>query len=138
MISLDRDYIAPIEGAHVLSNCDIAHDLTCEKVKSLLGGAADQRRVDSVISDMAPNCTGQSTFDHDNIVLLQRKALGVARQFLQEEKGVFLCKLWFGDLVNEFQSELSKHFAHVKIVKPKASRDDSAEVFLFCSSFKSK
>ena len=50
--------------------------------------------------------------------------------------GYFLCKLWFGDGIENFQKELLENFEKVKLVKPPASRSDSAEIFLFCSNFK--
>lgn len=72
--------------------------------------------------------------DHDNIIILQRKAFELAKQFLNEQ-GYFVCKLFSGDSVSEFQRELLKNFSQVKVVKPAASRDESAEIFLFCSKF---
>lgn len=86
---------------------------------------------------MAPNSCGQSTFDHDAIINLQKRAFDIAKDFLQQ-KGYFLCKIWFGDGTNEFTTELAKYFEIVKLIKPAASRTESAEIFIFCSNFKSK
>ena len=131
VISVDRDYIEPIDGAIILTHSDITDPKTIEKIKLIL----NDRKADIVLSDMAPNCTGQSTFDHDRLIELQRRAHEVSKLFLVNG-GYFVCKLWFGDTVNEFKSELLKNFAYVKTVKPSASRDESAEIFLFCSNFK--
>ncbi|RNA43329.1 rRNA methyltransferase mitochondrial [Brachionus plicatilis] len=133
VISLDREFIYPIDGAHVLSYSDITLPETKLKIEKLLNG----QKATSVISDMAPNSTGQSTFDHDAIIELQAKAFDMAKQFL-DSKGFFLCKIWFGDGTSEFKEKLSKNFESVKSIKPPASRNQSAEIFIFCSNFKSK
>ena len=58
----------------------------------------------------------------------------MAKRFLSAD-GVFLCKIWFGDSTKEFMSELEHYFKFVKLVKPEASRQDSSEIFIFCSGF---
>ncbi len=131
VIALDREFIIPIQGAHVLSYSDITDKKTEHKIEQILG----TRKANSVISDMAPNSTGQSTFDHDAIIQLQLKAFDLAQRFLQLD-GYFLCKIWFGDRTNEFMNQLSAHFKSVRIVKPKASRNDSAEIFILCINYK--
>ncbi|CAF1127869.1 unnamed protein product [Brachionus calyciflorus] len=132
VISVDREFINPIEGADVLSYADITEKQTQIKIENLLNG----KKANSVISDMAPNSTGQSTFDHDAIIELQEKALEIAKEFL-ELKGHFVCKIWFGDRTNDLTKKLLKNFEFVKLIKPPASRNDSAEIFIFCSNFKS-
>lgn len=132
VISLDRDFIYPINGAHVLSYTDVTLPQTILKIEHILNG----QKATSVISDMAPNSTGQSTFDHDAIIELQEKAFNLAKNCL-ETKGYFLCKIWFGDGTNDFKKKMSLHFETVKIIKPPASRNESAEIFIFCSNFKS-
>lgn len=131
VISLDRDFIFPINGAHVMSFSDITLPQTISKIEHILNG----QKATSVISDMAPNSTGQSTFDHDAIIELQEKAFSVAKYFL-EPKGYFLCKIWFGDGTNDFKNKMSTHFETIKTIKPAASRNESAEIFIFCSNFK--
>ena len=66
--------------------------------------------------------------------MLQKKAFELAKKFLAD-KGYFLCKIWFGDSTKEFTRILENHFELVKLVKPDASRGDSAEIFIFCSNF---
>lgn len=133
VISIDRDFIYPIDGAEILSYSDITLTQTKIKLEELLNG----QRATSVISDMAPNSTGQSTFDHDAIIELQEKAFSMAKTILNLG-GFFLCKIWFGDGTNDFKTKLSKNFESVKIIKPPASRNESAEIFIFCSNFKLK
>lgn len=131
VISIDLLHIAPLDGAHLLTNHDITHEKTVKRINELLNG----RMVSSVISDMAPNATGDKTLDHDSIVSLQHKAFDLSKKLLKPN-GYFLCKLWSGDTNTEFIGYLLKYFESVKIVKPKASRDDSSEIFLMCLKFK--
>lgn len=79
----------------------------------------------------APNSIGQGSFDHDAIIMLQEVAFNFAKSSLVD-KGNFLCKIWFGDSTKEFMRALEKYFKYVKLIKPEASRSDSAEVFIFC------
>jgi len=65
---------------------------------------------------------------------LQKVAFRFSRAHLVAG-GSFLCKLWFGDGTKAFMGELAEFFQLVKLVKPQASRSDSAEIFIFCSGF---
>ena len=71
----------------------------------------------------------------DSLIKLQTCAFNLAKKVLKPN-GYFLCKLWFGDGTSVFREFLQTHFEKVRIIKPKASRNDSAEIFLFCSNFK--
>ena len=74
-------------------------------------------------------------FNKDSIVKLQMTAFDLSKKVLKLN-GYFLCKLWFGDRIELIKKDLLKNFDKVKIIKPPASRSDSAEIFLFCSNFK--
>ncbi|CAH1389962.1 unnamed protein product [Nezara viridula] len=66
VVGIDRLQIFPIEGAVLLSGCDFREKSSHEKLHDALQG----RKVDVVLSDMAPNATGIKTMDHDAIVSL--------------------------------------------------------------------
>lgn len=103
-------------------------------VKKILDIIKD-RSISVVLSDMAPNASGQRVFDHDCIINLQEKAFNLAKKCLKEN-GTFLCKLWYGDGINDFTKALNMSFQTVKIIKPDASRSDSAECFILAQKFK--
>jgi len=67
-------------------------------------------------------------------VTLQNVAFDFSKGYLLEG-GNFLCKLWFGDGIKTFMKHLEQFFKLVKLVKPHASRSDSAEIFIFCKGF---
>ena len=89
----------------------------------------------SVISDMAPNASGDKCLDHEVIISLQLKALNLAKQCLKQD-GIFICKLWHGDSLQEFSKTLKKNFETVNIIKPSASRTESSEIFILASKYK--
>lgn len=119
-----------MEGAHLLSYSDITDEKTIKKIREIL----QNQPVNGVISDMAPNSSGQKFLDHDMIISLQNIALNMAKTHLKNE-GFFLCKIWDGDSTNEFTKTLMNNFSVVKTIKPPSSRSDSAEIFLLALKF---
>lgn len=134
-LGVDLQNVLPIRGADIFSQSDITSLEVQQKIRDKL----KNRPVDVVLSDMAPNPTGDNATDHLRLVELCRT---VFRLFSEENaielkgNGVFLCKIWDGSARGEFIRELSTRFSTVKTVKPTACRDNSAEMYLFCKNFK--
>lgn len=131
-IAVDIAAIPPVDGAICLGNADITSPFTQGNILTWL----DSRRADCVLSDMAPNCSGQKSFDHTRAVNLVEGMLPFTLQILKPGHGVFLFKLWDGNETRGLVERLKSHFERVKFVKPPASRDDSAELYILCLSFK--
>jgi 23S rRNA (uridine2552-2'-O)-methyltransferase len=93
------------------------------------GAEAGQRRVDVVVSDMAPNLSGVEGVDAARIAHLVELAVEFARQHLKKE-GALVVKLFHGSGYSELVQLFRQTFRMVKPVKPKASRDRSSETFL--------
>lgn len=102
------------------------------KLIELLGGAPDV-----VLSDMAPNTVGHRETDHLRIVGLIEAAIAFALEVLKPG-GVFVAKSFQGGGSDQLIAGLKRHFTEVKNVKPKASRQDSSEVFLVATGFKGR
>ncbi|XP_053200286.1 rRNA methyltransferase 2, mitochondrial-like [Panonychus citri] len=132
IIGIDISGIAPIEGAAVIPNTDFTNPLNQAKIIELL----KDRKVDTVCSDMAPKASGQAELDHPGIVKLFLSALQFSIQVLKPGTGIFLGKLWDGYRTKEIDSLMKTLFETVNIVKPKASRDESAELFLLGINYK--
>lgn len=130
IVSVDRNPINPLPGAHILANTDFTSPAGQAKVLDLLSG----RSVDLVCSDMAPNASGIAQLDHDAIAGLALSAMSFSLQVLKPG-GSFLTKLWYGSRVSELHALLKKFFPIVREVKPPASRCHSAEIFLFATGF---
>jgi 23S rRNA (uridine2552-2'-O)-methyltransferase len=86
-------------------------------------------KCDLVISDMAPNISGVDSIDQPKSIYLCELALDMAGRILQKD-GIFIAKLFQGQGSDEFVKEVRKLFKKVKIIKPKASRPRSREVYV--------
>ncbi|MDB5570731.1 MAG: RlmE family methyltransferase [Hyphomicrobiales bacterium] len=101
-----------------------------ERLKAMLGG-----RADGVISDMAANTTGHKKTDHLRIVHLAELAVEFACEVLAPG-GFFVAKLFQGGSEGEMLNALKRDFTVVRHVKPKASRADSAELYVLATGFR--
>jgi 23S rRNA (uridine2552-2'-O)-methyltransferase len=101
-----------------------------EKIMAWLGGPAD-----GVLSDMAANATGHRKTDHLRIVGLVELAAQFAAEALAPG-GFFLAKVLQGGTEGELLARLKRQFAGVRHVKPKASRADSAELYMLATGFR--
>jgi 23S rRNA (uridine2552-2'-O)-methyltransferase len=118
------------EGARIHSLCgDIYAQDTVDRIRELRA----HYRV--VISDMAPQTTGNKLADHQRSLDLARRALELATEFL-EPRGNFYCKVFEGEDFKEFVNQVRGRFTTVKIVKPKSSRSESREVFVLGMGYK--
>uniref|UniRef100_A0A914ULY9 rRNA methyltransferase 2, mitochondrial n=1 Tax=Plectus sambesii TaxID=2011161 RepID=A0A914ULY9_9BILA len=135
VLGVDLQPIAPLSGAEFISMGDITLKETQDAIRQRL----DDRLVDLVLSDMAPNPTGSAPTDHIRIVKLCAIALRLAVAGdvvrLKQEGGAFVCKLWGGVDTDELVAATRKYFTKVNIYKPPASRDDSSELFIVAKNF---
>jgi len=87
------------------------------------------RKADAVISDASPNISGIWEVDHARQIDLAQQALGIALETLKLS-GNFFVKVFQGDMLDDFIKKIEKHFEVVRIIKPKASRAKSSEIFI--------
>ena len=107
----------------------IQGDFTEQSVADQLAHLLNGKKVDLVISDMAPNISGVGSSDQARSIYLDELALEFAVQHLKP-KGAFLVKVFQGSGFNEFLALMRAQFKQVQTRKPKASRDRSSEVYL--------
>ncbi len=93
------------------------------------------RIFDVVVSDLSPKTTGVKTADIVNSVMLANKALASAKLVLRPG-GKFVCKIFEGELSEEFFKELEKNFEFVKRFRPKAVSKESREFFVVALDLK--
>jgi len=124
VVGVDRQRIDPLEGVETVRG-DVTEEATRERVRDLVGeGGAD-----AVLSDMAPNVTGEYGLDHARSVHLARQAFETARDVLAPG-GDFLVKVFDGPDAETFREDLSGEFEYVRAVHPDASRESSSETYL--------
>ncbi len=114
----------PIEGVTFVQG-DFRDDAVTAELEAVLGG----RPVDLVVSDMAPNLSGIESADAARIAHLVELALDFALRHLKPE-GALVCKVFHGSGYSQLVEAFKRSFRDVKAIKPKASRDRSAETFL--------
>lgn len=131
VVGIDLLDIEPIAGVD-LTVMDFLEADAPDRLKAMLGGEAD-----AVLSDMAANTTGHKKTDHLRIVHLAELAAEYAREVLAPG-GFFVAKVFQGGAEGELLTMLKRDFAVVRHVKPKASRADSAELYVLATGFRGK
>ena len=92
----------------------------------------DDTVFDVILSDMAPNTTGNRTIDHHGSVRLCHTALDIAATLLRP-RGNLVMKVLEGEAYKELLDRCESCFAGAKGFKPKASRAISTEMFVVCT-----
>ncbi|MFA5171568.1 MAG: RlmE family RNA methyltransferase [Sulfuriferula sp.] len=113
----------------------IQGDFTEPATLEQLALALNNRKVDLVISDMAPNMSGVATADQARSMYLCELALEFACAYLKPN-GQFLVKVFQGEGFQEYVKLMRDSFEQVLTRKPKASRDRSSEVYLLCKNLR--
>jgi 23S rRNA (uridine2552-2'-O)-methyltransferase len=130
IIALDILPMEPIEGVDFIQG-DFREQAVLDELYSVLDGA----EVNLVMSDMAPNMSGNKAVDQPRSIYLGELALETAKAVLAKG-GTFLVKLFHGEGFEQFYQEVQKSFSRVVIRKPKASRPRSNEVYILAKGFK--
>jgi len=124
ILALDILPMAPIEGVSFIQG-DIREDSVLAELARLLHG----QLADVVLSDMAPNLSGIASADAARIEHLVELALDFTQYHLKPE-GALVAKVFHGSSYDNLFKRFKEVFVTVKRIKPKASRDRSAETFL--------
>jgi len=109
---------------------DFTEEAVLEQMLELLGN--DKSAL--VMSDMAPNISGNKSVDQPRSQYLAELALELARQVLKPG-GSFICKLFQGQGTDKYIAGCRAYFGRVRVIKPKASRAGSSEVFLVARNY---
>lgn len=130
VLGVDRDLIEDLAFKNVVTIvADISALDTVDRIRSMAVA-----QFDAVISDLAPNSTGAWELDQARQVELARCALRMARNLLKPS-GNLLVKIFQGPELKEFQLEMKQAFRVFRIVKPPASRPESAELYFLGLGF---
>jgi 23S rRNA (uridine2552-2'-O)-methyltransferase len=111
------------------------HDFLADDAVALLVKALDGQKADAVISDMAAHATGHRQTDHIQIMELAEAGFDFAREVLKPG-GIYLAKVLRGGTEGDLLKQMKTSFTTVRHVKPMASRDDSAELFVLATGFR--
>jgi 23S rRNA (uridine2552-2'-O)-methyltransferase len=124
ILGVDIKEIEPFEATNSRSIiADITDQSIVETIKDFLPSSADV-----VVSDVSPNISGVWEVDHARQIDLARRSLFIAATLLKPG-GNFFVKVFQGNLLDDFISEMRMQFEYVRLLKPKASRRKSSELF---------
>jgi len=129
VVGIDLLSVEPLASATILKG-DFTDPACQAQLAELVGGLADL-----VLSDMAPNTTGHRQTDHIRIIGLIEAAAEFALSVLKPG-GALVAKAFQGGETAEAIAHLKRHFDRVRPLKPKASRAESAEVYLVATGFR--
>jgi len=129
IVALDVLPMEPLPSVEILQG-DFTDELVLQQLLALL----DNRPADLVMSDLAPNISGNKAVDQPRSMYLAELALDLARKTLGR-KGAFVCKLFQGEGTDAFIADARRSFAKVKAMKPKASRAGSSEIYLVARNY---
>lgn len=124
VIAVDLLPVHPIPYTTILQG-DFTSPLTQQKLLEVMSG----KQANVILSDMLQNTSGSADRDHFLSIELSFQALDFCQQYLLPS-GHFICKYLQGEDEQEWLEEVKKLFHEVKVVKPKASRSESREVYL--------
>jgi 23S rRNA (uridine2552-2'-O)-methyltransferase len=136
VIGIDLQPVKPFEYDNVVA---IKGDFTLEenlnKIRELIPN--EEKKVDVVISDASPNISGYWDVDHARSIDLVTTALQIATEMLKE-RGHFIAKVFYGDMINDYEKLVKKYFEKVYLTKPQASRKESAEIYIIAKRYTGK
>ena len=110
-------------------------DFTEQSIYDDLIKLTGESKVNVVLSDMAPNMSGQLSVDQPKSMHLAELAIDMAIKTL-DFNGSFIVKVFQGEGFDAFVQTARKSFKKVSVLKPKASRPRSKEVYLWASQLK--
>ncbi len=125
VLGVDLKSIEPFPQSNVRTIIgDITEQETLQQILEFL-----PRKADVVTSDASPNISGIWEVDHARQIDLAQKAVEIALETLKPS-GNFFVKVFQGDMLDDFIGKVKQHFEFVKLIKPKASRAKSSEMFI--------
>lgn len=130
IIGLDMLPMEPIADVHFILG-DFREESVLAKLEVILAG----RKVDLVLSDMAPNLSGIAIADAARVEHIIDLAIEFARAHMKPS-GALLVKCFNGTGFSQLVEKFRQEFKTVVQKKPKASRDKSSEIFLLGKSLK--
>ncbi len=131
VLGVDIKEIKPLGYSNVFTIVgDVTDPSIVGRIKAIL-----PRPADVVVSDVSPNVSGIWELDHARQIELAKKSLDIACSTLTDQ-GNFFAKVFQGDMLRDFIEQVKRYFSEVRLIKPKASRPESAELYLIGLRYK--
>jgi 23S rRNA (uridine2552-2'-O)-methyltransferase len=127
--AVDLEPMEPLAGVQFIQG-----DFTSPETREALERSLLEARLDLVMSDMAPNITGNRAVDQPKAMVLAAAALAFSETTLRQG-GAFLVKLFQGEGFEDFIKLAGGRFEKVRLLKPHASRPGSREMYLLARNY---
>lgn len=127
--------ILPMEGLSGIATLEL--DFMAPEAEGILKGLLRGGRADGVLTDMAAPTVGHKRTDHLRIMGLAEAAAHFAIDVLTPG-GFFVAKVFQGGSERDLLDLLKQDFKTVRHVKPPASRQDSAELYVLATGFRGR
>jgi 23S rRNA (uridine2552-2'-O)-methyltransferase len=125
VIAVDLLNIKPMPGVDIIEG-----DFTLPEIRKEIDVLLDGQKVDTILSDMSPNISGNKALDHLRIMNLADIIKDFASIYLKKG-GTMVIKVFQGSVLEEFVKQIKEEFAaQIKYFKPESSRKESAEIYL--------
>ena len=126
ILSIDKKKIEEIKGVKF-----VVGDFLEKKSKTIIIEHFNSN-IDVILSDMAPNTTGNKNLDSIRTNQLCLEILDFSKETLNK-KGVVISKLFMGEDFDEIKIKAKRYFKKINFFKPNSSRDESRETYIHCS-----
>ena len=126
ILGIDKKKIKEVKGTQFIEG-----DFLEEKSKKIIIKYFETN-IDVILSDMAPNTTGNKSLDCIRTNQLCLDILDFANGMLNK-KGIVISKLFMGEDFEEIKKRAKKYFKKIDFFKPNSSRDESRETYIHCS-----
>lgn len=130
VVASDILEMSPLAGVEFIQG-DFTEEAVLNQILDTMGGDL----ADVVISDMAPNMSGNNAVDQPAAMYLVELALDMAREVLKPN-GSFVAKVFQGEGFDQYMADVRTHFKKVVTRKPDSSRARSREVYIIGVGFK--
>ena len=124
IFAIDLLDMEPITGVTFIKD-DISNIDDIDKINTFKG------KFDLVISDIAPNLTGIRSVDDENIFELNLKAINIANKYLKDTSVAMIIKTFQNNNLKSLRKHMELPFKIVQTYKPAASKNKSAEIYLY-------
>ena len=129
VIAIDKAYIQEFKEKNIVIEFQ---DIFKKDLDTFL--LENYGKSDVLISDCAPNISGNYDQDHSIQSMLAQRAFELSQCVLYMG-GSFVCKIFQGSETQEFVKSVKERFRTVKLFKPKSSRKQSSEIYLIARDF---
>ena len=125
ILSIDKKKIEEIKGVKFITG-DFLNKKSKDSIMKYFNS-----NIDIILSDMAPNTTGNKNLDCIRTNQLCLDILDFSKQILNK-KGVVVSKLFMGEDFEEIKLRAKKYFKKIDFFKPNSSRYESRETYIHC------